>query len=107
MSKKLHVGNLNYEMKSTELQQLFAAYGVVNSAQIIDDRDTGRSRGFGFVEMENDDEALTASAALNGTEHGGRKLTVNEARSRENRSGAFGEGRSGKGAASGGGRSRH
>jgi cold-inducible RNA-binding protein len=107
MSKKLHVGNLNYEMNSSELEQLFAVYGVVNSAEIIDDRDTGRSKGFGYVEMENDVEAQAASAALNGKEHDGRKLTVNEAKSRENRSGAFGDGRSGKGGASGGGRSRH
>jgi cold-inducible RNA-binding protein len=107
MSKKLYVGNLNYDMNSSELQQLFAAHGIVNSAQIIDDRDTGRSKGFGFVEMENEVEAEAAIAALNEKEHGGRKLAVNEAKSRLNRSGAFGDGRSGKGAASGGGRSRH
>jgi cold-inducible RNA-binding protein len=107
MSKKLYVGNLNYEMNSSELEQLFAPFGVVMSAQIIDDRDTGRSKGFGFVEMESDVEAEAASAALNGKEHGGRKLTVAEAKSRENRALAFGDGRSGKGAASGGGRSRH
>jgi RNA recognition motif-containing protein len=107
MSKKLYVGNLNYQTSSSDLQQLFAAHGVVNSAQIIDDRDTGRSKGFGFVEMENEVEAQAATAALNGSEHAGRTLTVSEAKARENRSGAFGEGRSGKGAASGGGRSRH
>jgi cold-inducible RNA-binding protein len=107
MSKKLHVGNLNYEMNRLELEQLFAAHGVVNSAEIIDDRDTGGGKGFGFVEMENDAEAQAATAALNGKEHGGRKLTVNEAKSREMRSVAFGEGRSGKGGASGAGRSRH
>jgi cold-inducible RNA-binding protein len=107
MSKKLYVGNLNYEMNSSELNQLFAAHGVVSSAQIIDDRDTGRSKGFGFVEMESDAEAEAATAALNGMDHGGRKLTVNEAKPRESRSGSFGDGRSGKGAASGGGRSRH
>jgi RNA recognition motif-containing protein len=89
------------------LQQLFAAHGIVNSAQIVDDRDTGRSQGFGFVEMENELEAQAAIAALNEKEHGGRKLTVNEAKSRENRSVPFGDGRSGKGAASGGGRSRN
>jgi cold-inducible RNA-binding protein len=107
MSKKLYVGNLNYETSSSDLQELFAPHGIVNSARIVDDRDTGRSKGFGFVEMENDVEAHTATAALNGMEHAGRKLTVSEAKPRENRSGAFGDGRSGKGAASGGGRSRH
>ena len=107
MSKKLYVGNLSYEVDSSALQQLFAAHGTVNSAQIIDDRDTGRSKGFGFVEMENDAEALAATTALNGQDHGGRKLTVNEAKPRENRSGSFGAGRSGKGGDSGQGRSRY
>jgi cold-inducible RNA-binding protein len=79
----------------------------VISAEIIDDRDTGRSKGFGFVEMENDAEAEAATAALNGKEHAGRKLAVTEAKPRENRTAAFGDGRSGKGGASGGGRSRH
>jgi RNA recognition motif-containing protein len=107
MSKKLHVGNLGYEIDSSALQKLFAAHGTVNSAHIIDDRDTGRSKGFGFVEMENDAEAQTAAAALNGTEHGGRTLTVDEAKPPHSRSGAYGDGRSGKGGASGGGRSRY
>jgi RNA recognition motif-containing protein len=106
MSKKLYVGNLSYEVDSSQLQQLFSAHGTVNSAQIIDDRETGRSKGFGFVEMETDAEAQAATTALNGVDHGGRKLTVNEAKPRENRPGGFGDGRSGKGGASGGGRSR-
>jgi RNA recognition motif-containing protein len=107
MSKRLHVGNLNYQMNSSELEQLFAAYGSVKSAQIVEDQITGRSEGFGYVEMENDDEARAAMAALNGKEHGGRQLTVKEAKSRGNLSSAFGDGRSGKGGASGAGRSRH
>jgi cold-inducible RNA-binding protein len=107
MSKKLYVGNLSYEVDSSALQQLFTEHGTVNSAQIIDDRETGRSKGFGFVEMENEAEAQAATTALNGKEHGGRKLTVNEAKPRENRGGSFGEGRSGKGGASGAGRSRY
>jgi cold-inducible RNA-binding protein len=107
MSKKLYVGNLSYEVDSSALQQLFSTHGTVNSAQIIDDRETGRSKGFGFVEMENDSEAQAVITALNGQDHGGRKLTVNEAKPRENRSGGYGDGRSGKGGASGGGRSRY
>jgi RNA recognition motif-containing protein len=107
MSRKLYVGNLNFETSSSDLQQLFAAHGVVTSAQIIDDRETGRSKGFGFVEMENDAEAQAATAALNGHQHAGRTLTVSEAKPPETRSSSFGDGRSGKGAASGGGRSRH
>jgi cold-inducible RNA-binding protein len=106
MSKNLYVGNLSYEIDSSALEQLFSAHGTVNSARIIDDRDTGRSKGFGFVEMANDADALAATTALHGKEHGGRTLTVNEAKPRENRSGDFGSGRSGKGGASGGGRSR-
>jgi RNA recognition motif-containing protein len=107
MSKTLYVGNLSYEVGSSELEQLFTPHGTVKSARIIDDRDTGRSKGFGFVEMENDTEAQAATAALNGKEHGGRKLTINEAKPRENRPGGFGDGRSGKGGTSGGGRSRY
>ena len=106
MGKKLYVGNLSYDVDSSALEQLFTAHGTVQSAQIINDRDTGRSKGYGFVEMQNDTEAQAATVALNGTDHAGRKLTVNEAKPRENRSGEFGNGRSGKGAASGGGRSR-
>ena len=82
MGKKLYVGNLSYQVDSSELEQLFGQHGTVVSAQIINDRDTGRSKGFGFVEMGSDEEAQAAIAALNGQEHGGRALTVNEARPR-------------------------
>jgi RNA recognition motif-containing protein len=102
MGKKLYVGNLSYDVDSSGLEQLFAAHGTVESAQIITDRDTGRSKGFGFVEMSSDDEAQAAIAALNGQEHGGRALTVNEAKPKENRSGGGGGGRGGFGG--GGGR---
>src|SRR3989442_14686380 len=85
MGKKLYVGNLSYEVDSSALEQLFTAHGTVSSAQIINDRDTGRSKGFGFVEMASDSEAQAAIAALNGMDHGGRALTVNEAKPRENR----------------------
>src|SRR5438045_6301629 len=92
MGKKLYVGNLAYSVDSSELEQLFGAHGQVVSAQIINDRETGRSKGFGFVEMSNDDEAQAAIAALNGQEHNGRALTVNEARPREDRGGGGGRG---------------
>lgn len=105
MAKRLYVGNLSYNVDSSELQQLFAQHGAVNSAEVIADRDTGRSKGFGFVEMSNDDEAAAAIAALNGQQHGGRALTVNEARPREERSGGgFGGGRGGFGGGRGGDR---
>lgn len=78
---KIYVGNLSYEATETDLRELFAPHGQVNSTTIIQDRYTGRSRGFGFVEMANRNEAETAIEALNGTEHRGRKLNVNEARS--------------------------
>jgi RNA recognition motif-containing protein len=105
MGKKLYVGNLSYGVDSSELEQLFGPHGQVVSAQIINDRDTGRSKGFGFVEMGTDDEAQAAIAALNGQEHGGRALTVNEARPREERSGGGGGGggRGGYGGGGGGG----
>ena len=104
MAKKLYVGNLSYSTDSSELEQLFGQHGQVLSAQIINDRDTGRSKGFGFVEMANDDEAEAAIAALNGQEHGGRALTVNEARPREDRGGGGGGGgRGGYGGGGGGG----
>src|SRR5438067_10537294 len=92
MAKKLYVGNLSYSLASSELEQLFAQHGQVISAQIINDRDTGRSKGFGFVEMANDNEAQAAIEALNGQQHGGRALTVNEARPREDRGGGGGGG---------------
>ena len=104
MGKKLYVGNLSYDVDSSALEQLFAAHGTVESAQIITDRDTGRSKGFGFVEMSSDDEAQAAISALNGQEHGGRALTVNEAKPKENRSGGGGGGgRGGFGGGGGGG----
>ena len=98
MAKKLYVGNLSYQVDSSELEQLFGQHGQVLSAQVINDRDTGRSKGFGFVEMANDNEAEAAIQALNGQQHNGRALTVNEARPREER------GFSGGGGGGGGGR---
>ena len=80
MGKKLYVGNLTYGVTDSTLEQMFAAHGTVQSAQVIMDRDTGRSKGFGFVEMGSDQEAQAAIAALNGKEVDGRTLTVNEAR---------------------------
>src|SRR3954468_24876338 len=102
MGKKLYVGNLSYSVDSSELEQLFGQHGTVVSAQIINDRDTGRSKGFGFVEMGTDEEAQAAIAALNGQEHGGRALTVNEARPREERGGGGGGGYGGGGGGGGG-----
>jgi cold-inducible RNA-binding protein len=90
MGKKLYVGNLTYGVTDSTLDQLFAQHGTVQSAQVIMDRDTGRSKGFGFVEMGSDHEAQAATAALNGKEVDGRKLTVNEARPREDRGGSRG-----------------
>lgn len=87
MAKKLYVGNLSYGMTDTDLQNLFDPHGSVQSAQVIMDRDTGRSKGFGFVEMDNADEAQAAIDTLNGQEINGRALTVNEARPREDRGG--------------------
>jgi cold-inducible RNA-binding protein len=90
MGKKLYVGNLAYTVTSSDLQQLFTAHGTVLSARVIEDRDAGRSKGFGFVEMGSDDEARAAIAALNGQMHGERALTVNEAKPRESRGGQGG-----------------
>ena len=109
MAKKLYVGNLTFDTTDTDLQNLFAAHGTVQSAQVIMDRDTGRSKGFGFVEMGSDQEAQAAIAALNGKDVGGRALTVNEARPREERGGGGGgggggRGRGGYGGGGGGGR---
>src|SRR6476469_8951923 len=92
MGKKLYVGNLSYRMTDSDLEQLFASHGSVTSAQIIMDRDTGRSKGFGFVEMASDQEAQAAITALNGKEIEGRTLTVNEARPKEDRGGGGGGG---------------
>ena len=103
MSKKLYVGNLGYGVTDTALEQLFAAHGAVQSAQVIMDRDTGRSKGFGFVEMGSDQEAQAAIAALNGTEVDGRSLTVNEARPKTE-GGGRGFGGGGRGGSGGGGR---
>jgi cold-inducible RNA-binding protein len=101
VAKKLYVGNLSYDTSDSKLQEMFEAYGVVQSAQVIMDRDTGRSKGFGFVEMGSDQEAQAAITGLNGKEVGGRSLTVNEARPREDRGGG------GRGGYGGGGRDRY
>lgn len=90
--KKIYVGNFSFSMTDPELRSLFEPYGAIESAVVATDRDTGRSRGFGFVSMSNDDEAEKAMAALNGKDSGGRALTVNEARPQTQRSG-FGSGR--------------
>ena len=87
MGKKLYCGNLSYSVSSSDLEQLFSQFGTVASAQVISDRDTGRSKGFGFVEMENEADAQSAIDGLNGNEHDGRTLTVNVARPREDRGG--------------------
>lgn len=87
--KRLFVGNLTFDTTEDALRELFSAHGEVQGVRIMTDRDTGRSRGFGFVEMTQDDEAAKAIAALNGTDLGGRALTVNEARPRPERSGGF------------------
>jgi cold-inducible RNA-binding protein len=90
MGKKLYVGNLAYNVSSADLEALFTPHGTVQSAQVIQDRETGRSKGFGFVEMESDEAAQAAIAALNGQMHNGRALTVNEAKPRPERGGARG-----------------
>lgn len=85
MAKRLYVGNLPYSMNSDQLEELFRPYGSVESARVITDRETGRSRGFGFVEMASDEEAAKAISELSGQEVEGRELVVNEAREREQR----------------------
>jgi RNA recognition motif-containing protein len=90
MSKKLYVGNLAFQTTNQDLQELFAQAGTVESAQIIEDRDTGQSKGFAFVEMSTDQEAASAIDQFNGKEVAGRMLKVNEARPRENRGGGGG-----------------
>jgi RNA recognition motif-containing protein len=97
--KKIYVGNFSFHMTEPELRALFEPFGSIESASVATDRDTGRSRGFGFVSMPNDDEAEKAMAALNGKDSGGRALTVNEARPQTPRSGGFRDG-------GGGGRGR-
>ena len=107
MGKKLYCGNLSFNVSSSELETLFAEFGTVQSAQVITDRDSGRSKGFGFVEMGNDSEAQAAIAGLNQREHDGRSLTVNEARPREERprggGGGYGGGGGGRRGGGGGG----
>src|SRR3989440_9074797 len=103
MGRKLYVGNLTYGVTDSALEQMFAAHGTVQSAQVIMDRDTGRSKGFGFVEMGSDQEAQAAIAAMNGKEVDGRALTVNEAKPREDRGGGGGRGGHGGGGGSRGG----
>ncbi|MHB1231008.1 MAG: RNA recognition motif domain-containing protein [Burkholderiales bacterium] len=111
MGKKLYVGNLSYGVSNSDLEQQFGAHGTVQSAQIIIDRDTGRSKGFGFVEMGSDQEAQAAISAMNGKEMDGRAITVNEARPQAaGGGGGFGGGGGGKrggggGYGGGGGRS--
>jgi cold-inducible RNA-binding protein len=102
MASKLYVGNLAYGVTDSDLQNMFAPHGTVQSAQVIMDRETNRSKGFGFVEMGSGNEATAAINALNGKEVDGRKLTVNEARPREERSSGGGGGHRGGGG--GGGR---
>ncbi|MGO9600246.1 MAG: RNA recognition motif domain-containing protein [Isosphaeraceae bacterium] len=102
MGKKLYVGNLTYKVSSSELEQLFSQFGTVQSAQVITDRDTGRSKGFGFVEMDTEAEAQEAIRGLHDQDHNGRRLTVNEARPREPRAGDGGGGYGGSGGGGGG-----
>lgn len=92
MSMKLYVGNLSYNVTSSGLEELFTEFGSVRSAQVIQDRDTGRSKGFGFVEMADDNAARSAISALHEKEYDGRPLTVNEAKPREDRGGGGGGG---------------
>ena len=108
MSTKLYVGNLTFKTTSQELEQLFGQAGTVQSASVVEDRDTGRSRGFAFVEMSSEEEATAAIAQFNGKDLGGRALTVNEAKPRENRGGGgrgFSENRGGGYGGNGGRRS--
>lgn len=101
MGKKLYVGNLSYDVDSSALEAMFVEFGTVQSAQVINDRDTGRSKGFGFVEMSSDAEAQAAIAGMSGKQMNGRSLTVNEAKPREG--GGGGGGRGGYGGGGGGG----
>ena len=115
MGNKIYVGNLPFSATSESLNELFSQFGTVDSAKIVMDRDTGRSKGFGFVEMSSGDEAAAAIEKLNGQDHGGRSLVVNEARPMEPRTGGFGGGgrggdrggdRGGRGGFGGGGGGR-
>ncbi len=105
MGNKLYVGNLSYNIRDDDLQQAFAQYGTVNSAKVMMDRDTGRSKGFGFVEMGSDPEAQAAINGMNGQALDGRAIVVNEARPREERPGGFRGGSGGGGGYGGGGSS--
>ena len=105
MGNKLYVGNLAYSVRDDDLQQAFAQFGTVSSAKVMMDRDTGRSKGFGFVEMGSDAEAQSAINGMNGQALDGRALVVNEARPREERPGGFGGGGGRSGGFGGGGRS--
>jgi RNA recognition motif-containing protein len=102
MATKIYVGNLSYEATDDSLRSLFAESGTVTSAQVVTDRYTGQARGFGFVEMSTEDEARAAISALNGRQHGGRALTVNEAKPRESSGGGARTGGGGGGGRSGG-----
>ncbi len=111
MGSKLYVGNLSYNVTSSDLEQMCSQHGTVNSAEVIQDRDSGRSKGFGFVQMGSDQEAQAVIAALNGQEHDGRALTVNEAKPREDRprsggGGGYGGGGGSRGGYGGGGGGR-
>jgi cold-inducible RNA-binding protein len=103
MSMKLYVGNLSFQTSSDDLQQLFAQAGTVESSSVVEDRETGRSRGFGFVEMSSTEEGKAAIEQFNGKEVNGRNLTVNEAKPREDRGGRGGGGGGGRGGYGGGG----
>lgn len=107
MGNKLYVGNLVYGVTDQDLERLFSSYGTVKSAKVIKDRDSGRSKGFAFVEMSNDAEAQAAIAGLNGQENDGRALTVNEARPKEENGGGGGGGRRDFRGGGGGGRPRY
>ena len=104
MGKKLYVGNLSYGTSDSDLQTLFGSHGTVQSAQVIMDRETGRSKGFGFVEMESGEQAQAAIKAMNGQDINGRPLTVNEARPREDRGGSRGGSAGGRGGVGSGNR---
>ena len=101
MGKKLYVGNLTYSVSDSALEQLFSQFGTVQSAQVIQDRATGRSKGFGFVEMDTEAQAQAAIEGLHDQEHDGRRLTVNEAKPREDRGGGGGYGGGGGGSRGG------